>query len=328
MTNREKFIDYVKNGADKPICSLQIGAGAGFDAKLAGKKWLNETTFEDTVNAYERYETLPLYNFYVDVLTPAGLGWKTTKSEDLGEKRIWEDILSSPHGTLTQSSVGYPVLGSSRTKQPIESPEDWDVFERILDEILNGKYYDKLTENMASIVKTVGERGAIDFQWGMQPYELFSYPSNLDTMLFSIDYEERFTSLMQKCLEISKKIVNCVSQAGGDFCFLGGPAAEMVNPYIYENFIVPYGKAITDEVHKKGMLVYSHVCSPIEPFLTNGYFNQMGIDLFETLSPPPVGNVKSIEDAFSKIDNKICTRGNVGIDVLINGTPDEVRQIV
>jgi uroporphyrinogen-III decarboxylase len=102
----------------------------------------------------------------------------------------------------------------------------------------------------------------------------------------------------------------------------------MVNPYIYENFIVPYGKKITDEVHKHGMLVYSHVCSPVEPFLTSGYFNQLGIDLFETLSMPPVGNVKSIEDAFSKIDKNICTRGNVGIEKLIMSTPEEIKKDV
>ena len=37
MTQKQKFINYVKNGGEKPICSLQIGAGAGFDSKLVGK---------------------------------------------------------------------------------------------------------------------------------------------------------------------------------------------------------------------------------------------------------------------------------------------------
>ena len=52
----------------------------------------------------------------------------------------------------------------------------------------------------------------------------------------------------------------------------------------------------------------------------------MGIDLFETLSEAPVGNVKSIEDAFSKLDPAICTRGNIGLDRLLEATPEEIRE--
>ena len=60
--------------------------------------------------------------------------------------------------------------------------------------------------------------------------------------------------------------------------------------------------------------------------LTMGYYNQMGIDLFETLSQPPVGNVKSIEDAFSKLDPNMCTRGNLGLDSLMQDTPEEIYE--
>ena len=50
----------------------------------------------------------------------------------------------------------------------------------------------------------------------------------------------------------------------------------------------------------------------------------MGIDLFETLSQEPVGNVESIEDAFKKLDEDICTRGNIGLDELISSSPQEI----
>jgi uroporphyrinogen-III decarboxylase len=75
------------------------------------------------------------------------------------------------------------------------------------------------------------------------------------------------------------------------------------------------------------LLVYSHICSPIEPFLSMGFYNEMGIDLFETLSPPPVGNVHSLEDALMKLSPDICTRGNIGLDVLLNGSKSEIEEI-
>ena len=52
----------------------------------------------------------------------------------------------------------------------------------------------------------------------------------------------------------------------------------------------------------------------------------MGIDLFETLSPPPVGNVADLAEARKIIDPKICTRGNVGLDILLNGSETEIEQ--
>lgn len=47
MTMRERFLDHIRNGEGRPFVSLRIGAGAGFDTKLAGKEWASETTVED-----------------------------------------------------------------------------------------------------------------------------------------------------------------------------------------------------------------------------------------------------------------------------------------
>ena len=95
-----------------------------------------------------------------------------------------------------------------------------------------------------------------------------------------------------------------------------------------ESFIVPYSRLVTDYAHSKGLLIYSHICSPIEPMLSKGYYNQMGIDLFETISPAPEGNIKSLADALSKLDDRICTRGNVSLSKILTGTPQSVKQEV
>jgi uroporphyrinogen-III decarboxylase len=130
---------------------------------------------------------------------------------------------------------------------------------------------------------------------------------------------------MDKILRLNERLLPEVKRGGADFVFLGGPGSEMISPRYYENFIVPYSKIITDMAHSEGLLIYSHICSPIEPMLSLGYYNQMGIDLFETLSEEPVGNIKSMRDAFSKLDPDMCTRGNVGLDLLLNGTAEDVR---
>ena len=63
MTNREKFLNYVKNGGNELICSPQIGAGAGFDTRLANKTWMTQTTMQDTINATKMFDMVPLYRW-------------------------------------------------------------------------------------------------------------------------------------------------------------------------------------------------------------------------------------------------------------------------
>ena len=52
----------------------------------------------------------------------------------------------------------------------------------------------------------------------------------------------------------------------------------------------------------------------------------MGLDLFETMSAPPVGNVADLAEARRRLPPQMCTRGNIGLDVLLNGSVDDVKR--
>jgi uroporphyrinogen-III decarboxylase len=135
---------------------------------------------------------------------------------------------------------------------------------------------------------------------------------------------EPYRKVCDEICEVNIEMLRAVLGCGADFVFLGGPGAEMMSPALYEAYMVPDSQMLSRAVHEAGGLVYSHICSPIEPFLSRGYYNQMGIDLFETLSPPPVGNVADLAEARQILDPQICTRGNVGLDVLLNGSVEQV----
>ena len=58
MSKKSEFIEYVKHGGKKIMCSPQIGAGAGYDSKLSGKE-IVKTTIDDTIAVCERYNIHP-----------------------------------------------------------------------------------------------------------------------------------------------------------------------------------------------------------------------------------------------------------------------------
>jgi hypothetical protein len=326
VNRRQQFLDYVRNGGG-PVCSPQIGAGAGFDTKLAGKTDVFQTTMEDTIAAVERFDILPLINGGMPDFAAGNpaLAWRHVSDEVDAEGRIHTTMaLDTPHGEFISHSVR-DAQGGYRDKAPVTGVDDLDKLEWYIDAAIDSDFT-PAAQHVERLVNLVGDRGAIDIQWAVQPYELLGFPSTVDTALIANDAPERMKSLMDKILILDDKLLQATAKGGADFIFLGGPGAEMISPRYYRDFIVPYSREATTMARSHGLMVYSHICSPIEPFLTMGFYNQMGIDLFETLSPPPVGNVKSMADAMEKLDPAICTRGNIGLDVLLQAGPETIKE--
>ena len=293
---------------------------------MVGKEWISETTLEDTIDAVAKFDIVPLFNLGCPYEEKMAVKWETVKTEKQGDDRILtEQILKTPVGDLTRSIIELKREGSFETKYPVVDYNDLDVMEYYIDALADADF-SGVTEFTRNSVDTIAGKGPLSIQWPVQHYELMCLTNTVDTLMLHTDCPDRCLSLMEKIADIDKKLFSAVVQGGADFIFLGAPAAEMLSPSIYERLIVPFSKIVTVEAHERGLLVYSHICSPIEPFLTKGYFNQMGMDLFEILSPPPVENTKFFADALDKIGERICTRGNIGLDVLQNGSLEEVRE--
>lgn len=323
MTKREQFVDYVRNGGD-PVCSPQIGAGAGFDSKLAGKETIWDTSVEDTIAAVERFDMLPLVNVGLPDWSacPGVPAWREVETHMEGTRTYRTEALDTPVGSLSRTTMMEARAGY-QTKHAVTTPDDLTVLEYVIDSAI-GADMSAFTTHTRAMVELVAGRAALSVQWPLQPYELLCYPSTQDTALIVHDCPARCLRIMERLVELGARAIRAVAAGGGDFVFLGGPGAEMISPRYYRDYLVPFSQQVTAAARAEGMLIYSHICSPIEPFLTMGFYNQMGIDLFETLSPPPVGNVPSLTHAMERIDPSICTRGNIGLDVMLNGTPDEI----
>jgi uroporphyrinogen-III decarboxylase len=118
--------------------------------------------------------------------------------------------------------------------------------------------------------------------------------------------------------------MDLVFGAGADMIFLGAPGIEIISESLFKDIIIPWSKKVSAYVHSKNKYVYSHICSPVKKFLEMGLYNELDMDLFETLSPPPFGDIDDIGRAMKFIKPEICTRGNLGLDLMIKSTPDKI----
>lgn len=327
MSVRTRFIDYVRNGSSKPYVSLQIGAGAGFDTKLAGKLWNSETTLDDTIHAYEIVGCDPLFNIglpsFNDVVKE--LAW-TTKTEQSEKERFTELYLETPYGPLKWRFHEIKKTGTTPLIYPTNADD-----EKAFDKIQwyteqHRKTVKYVAELLSPNIKKLQPHGPVSIQWNLQPFELFGLASVDNLVILAKIDPDMYRSTCDLIRDINIKILKEVFKAGADFVFLGGPGVEMMSPEYYRTYMIPDSQKIAKAIHDAGGLIYSHICSPIEPFLTMGFYNEMCIDLFETLSPPPVGNVADLFKSRKILDSKMCTRGNIGLDVLLTGTKEDVTK--
>ena len=324
MSSTRQFLDYVRHGADKPFVSLQIGAGAGFDAKLAGKEWVSEATIEDTVRAYEIVGGEPLYNIGLPIgdFAPE-LRWQPVDRVRTDERRSWAQYLDTPHGQLSWEFVELKRKGCTPTKYPLGPDDSLDVV-RWHAEMIE-RNLSRVQEALAPQIAKIHEHGPVSVQWALQPFEILGLANAVDAAVLLMGETEEYRILCDQIREVNIALMREVYAAGADFVFLGGPGSEVASPKIYEEFLIPDSRIITDAAHAMGGLIYTHICSPVEPFLSRGYYNRMGLDLFETLSPPPVGNVADLAKTRRDIlPPEVCTRGNIGLDLMVTGTVDQV----
>jgi len=324
MTCRERFVNFVRHGGSAPYVSLQIGAGAGFDTKLAGKEWVSETTLDDTIAAYRKVGCDALINIGLPDFgrfVPE-LAWKS-ESQIEADARTYQSWLDTPHGELRWELRELPRQGSTPTHYPMTFGDTFDRVYWYIEQFHKASSY--AAEALGPHLEPLHPEWPVSVQWSIQPFEMFCFATVPDVVMYAMLENEAYHRLCRDIRDVNIAMCQAVIAAGADFVFLGGPGREMMSPRLYEEFIVPDSQAITRAVHEAGGLIYSHICSPIEPFLSKGYYGQMGIDLFETLSPPPVGNVTSLAEARQHLPESVCTRGNIGLDVLLRGNTDEIR---
>lgn len=71
-------------------------------------------------------------------------------------------------------------------------------------------------------------------------------------------------------LDINVELLVEVLKAKIDFVFLGGSGVEMMSREFYRTYIIPDSQKLVDKIHRRGCLIYNHICSLIELVFDNG----------------------------------------------------------
>jgi hypothetical protein len=250
------------------------------------------------------------------------------RQEQLDDKRVrhwWE----TPVGTVT-AVIHYDQWGLSayHDEYRVKTPEDLLVLEFMLEH--EEWYWDQ--EAYEASVKEVGERGVPQFFFRRSPLQnLFIAEMGFQTAIYML-YDQpkaiqRYIEAQARADEaIYEVLVNCPVPI---LNFGENIDAHMDPPPIWEQYMVPYYRRRTAQLHEAGKFVHIHIDGAMKPLL--GHLRDCPWDGIEAATPVPQGDV-TIEQIKEGMGDLVLLDGIPAVHFLPTYSEEElivgVRRIV
>jgi MtaA/CmuA family methyltransferase len=122
-------------------------------------------------------------------------------------------------------------------------------------------------------------------------------------------------------LELALRFGRAQVDAGADLIGIGDPAASLVGPRVYEEFVWPYELRLVEGLHDAGARVRLHICGNTRRIL--GALGRLGCDIVDIDSSVPIVEAREKMGA-----QQVLLGGIDPVRVLQNGTPQKVLEAV
>ncbi len=138
-------------------------------------------------------------------------------------------------------------------------------------------------------------------------------------MLDFVDDPEFIRDLFEFVLDLAIRFGRAQAEAGADVLGIGDPAASLVGPRIYRDFVFPYEKRLVDGLHGAGLKVRLHICGNTKHSLPE--IGQLGCDLID------IDSAVEVADARARVGAAPALLGGIDpVRTLQMGSPAEIEK--
>ena len=91
--------------------------------------------------------------------------------------------------------------------------------------------------------------------------------------------------------------------------------------------MVPQARRLFQWIRQANRLSWLHTCGKMNRLIFDGAYDrdQMGVDVLESFSGPPLGDVENLRAARARVGNGITTRGGINVGELFSDTAAQIR---
>lgn len=298
-----------------------------------------DCTVEEQIAFAERYNYIPdiVVSWSPLVLTAArwseDLQWQEESVED---EAIVARVrtLQTPHGQLRERTRYHKKeMLTQHLEEMIKDAEDvkaltWIIHEsaRVVAEHREDIKQATLADIVPKIEQIKGRGLSIISFWGPHLEVLYPHFSQLTLHYFLHDYPELASELMDQVLDYNLLQVEIGTEAGVDAMQTAPWGYEQFSPKIYDNYIIPYVRPISDSTRAGGLLFWIHTCGHMKGLLEQKVYHRFGVDVLECLNYPPAGDVDDWPRLRHFVPEGTITKGNLEDSLLWKGPIEEIKR--
>ena len=336
-TKRERLLDWIRNGDPENVPVL-LGPDSFEIASSKLCKDQREITWTEATSVAEKTGThllacvgSPSLFEAIPFLDNVKLERKHEKLPDGVSRESM--FITTPEGTLTEVKDFSNKLGEFHREFLVKDESDMPAFAYMIRKtteafIKNPAIHKEIGDNISAVKKEIDgqfptlywpfiagvELTSAGFMGQMAAIYLLNDQADIMEELM-----DRHWEMTQTCLEISEKHdIDLYGYAINGY--------EWLSPAIYERYMIPQATKLNDKVSAMGKLSWLHTCGKMKKIADAGIYQQIGIDILESLSMPPTGDIEDMRETRSLIGDKIVTRGGINCELFYSGDLDAIRE--
>jgi hypothetical protein len=152
------------------------------------------------------------------------------------------------------------------------------------------------------------------------------YMAHATAFYLLVDETAAMERIFEAVAQSNAVLVECAAEAGADFVFGAINGLEIYSPAIYERYFVPEATALHEAAHRCGLRGWVHTCGRMGRLIEMGVYERMKVDVLESLSHPPLGDVTDLPGALDRLGPNVVTRGGVNVGLFYESDPGKVRE--
>lgn len=297
-------------------------------ASIFAGKGGGHPSIEDQIKFHQAFPNDSMINVLADYVGMApDLKWdRQLIKRNPDETALWEETLVLPSGTKRRVIGEQPGTTDWLVEPAIRSAEDFDLIDYYADCILESA--DLIAESISeypALIRNLGMIPGAAILSAFEAYWLIDYP---DMALFFMDCPDRYLASIKKIHASNMALLDALVRVGIEIVFTGSAGLELLSPRIFAEAIVPFQREFNDQARTLGCHSSYHICGHSRQLIESKVIDQIKPTIFETCSAPPCGNNESLHHAVNGISGEVITKGNLALELLRNGRPEEISEAV
>ena len=261
--------------------------------------------------------------------------------DDLEGVKVEVEITNEPERTLVRRRFHTPA-GELADLRQIPARGSLITFDHMLENPIKGredlekipfllpKPETAFLGEITAVHEFVGERGLVECRPTQGTDQFLVDAVGVEgSLLLYYDDRDMLKELVRIFNSYTQAIMKLALEAGAEMIFDAWYNCSMSvgwSPAHFKEIFLPHIRENVELTHSYGAIHHYYDDGKMDQTLES--LADAGVDVIETLSPPPMGDV-DLRSAKARIGDRVCLKGNVDqVNVILPGTPAEIRETV